>query len=324
MRISLPVVLLTLAVVAGTLRAGTPHAAATFSVPEGDLPDPLVLVAYGDMRFTAPSETDATNPGARQALVAKIAAENPAAIFLDGDIPWHGVAPDYAVFRDETHSWRERHLRVYPALGNHEFSACMESACLDRWWGAFPELRGRRWYSVAIGTRVLGLALDSETSLLPGSAQRIWLENQVAGLSPKVRLVLIVMHHPPVADVQTIKRTDHNPRPNELALAEYLKAAAPRSTASFVVTAGHIHNYERFTEDDVLYLVSGGGGARPYEVDRTPFDEYQSDDFPNYHYVRFELHGDRVVGEMIRLGDYAAPTPMEWQTRDRFEISLRP
>src|SRR5712664_4092586 len=127
MRIPLPVVLLSLAALAGSLRAGSADAATTFSVPDGDLSDPLVLAAYGDMRFTAVSETDATNPGARQALVAKVAAENPAAIFLDGDVPWHGVAPDYAVFRDETHSWRERHLRVYPALGNHEFSACMES-----------------------------------------------------------------------------------------------------------------------------------------------------------------------------------------------------
>jgi hypothetical protein len=132
------------------------------------------------------------------------------------------------------------------------------------------------------------------------------------------------MHHPPVADVQMSKLTDHNPRPNELALAEYLKTVAPRSKARFVVSAGHIHNYERFTEDGVVYLVSGGGGARPYEVDRTPTDLYQSGDFPNYHYVRFELHGDRVVGEMIRLDDHDAAKPKQWQTRDRFEITLPP
>jgi hypothetical protein len=317
-------VLLLLAALAGPLRAGPSHAATTFSVADGDLPDPLVLVAYGDMRFTAPSETEATNPGVRQALVAKIADENPAAIFLNGDIPWHGVVPDYEVFRDETRPWRERHLRVYPALGNHEFSACLESACLDHWWDAFPQLRGRRWYSVAVGAKVVGIALDSDASLLPGSEQRVWFENQVAGLFPKVRLVLIVMHHPPVADLQTSKLTDHNPRPNELALAEYLKTVAPRSMARFVVSAGHIHNYERFAEDGVVYLVSGGGGARPYEVDRRPRDLYQSADFPNYHYVRFELHGDRVVGEMIRLGDHAALEPKQWQTRDRFEITLRP
>jgi hypothetical protein len=324
MRIPLSVVLLLSTALAGPLRAGPAQAATTFSVPDSDLPDPLVLVAYGDTRFTQITETEASNPRVRQTLVAKIAAENPAAIFLNGDLPWHGLASDYAVFRDETRPWRQRHLRVYPALGNHEFSACLDYACLEHWWDAFPELRGRRWYSVAIGTKVLGFALDSDASLLPGSEQRIWFESQVAGLAPGVRLVLIVLHHPPVADVQTSKLIDHNPRPNELALAEYLKTVAPRSTARFVVSAGHIHNYERFTEDGVVYLVSGGGGARPYEVDRTTTDLYQNGDFPNYHYVRFELHADRVVGEMIRLGDYAAPEPKQWQTRDRFEISLRP
>ena len=324
MRIPLPVIFLLSIVLGAPLRAGPAHAATTFSVPDGDLPDPLVLVAYGDMRFTQVTETEASNPRVRKALVAKIATENPAAIFLNGDIPWHGLASDYAVFHDETRAWRERHLRVYPALGNHEFSACLDWACLEHWWDTFPELRGRRWYSVAIGAKVLGIALDSDTSLLPGSEQRIWLEDQVAGLLPKVRLVLIVMHHPPVADVQTTKLTDHNPRPNELALAEYLKTVAPRSTARFVVSAGHIHNYERFAEDGVVYLVSGGGGARPYEVDRTPTDLYQSADFPNYHYVRFELHGDRVVGEMIRLDDHDAAKPKQWQVRDRFEITLPP
>jgi len=300
------------------------HAATTFTVPETDLPDPLVLIAYGDMRFTEASETSATSPVARQALVAKIASENPAAIFINGDIPYHGIDADYAVYRDETRAWREHHLRVFPALGNHEFRACLEAACLERWWQAFPELRDRRWYSVALGTKVVGIELDTDTPLLPGSAQRSWLENQVVTLGSQVRFVLIVMHHPPVADVQLTKGTDHNPRPNEITLAEYLKTVGPQSAARFVVSAGHIHNYERFNRDDVVYLVSGGGGAAPYEVDRTSSDQYQSADFPNYHYVRFEIHGDRAAGEMIRLADYASVKPTLWQTRDRFEISLRP
>jgi hypothetical protein len=319
MRVASPAVLLSFFALAGPVCA-----AATFSVPDADLPDPLVLVAYGDMRFTDPSETGATSPVARRALVGKIAAEDPAAIFINGDIPWHGLASDYAVFRDETRAWRERHLRIYPALGNHEFSACLESACLERWWHTFPELRGRRWYSVALGSRVLGIELDTDTSLLPGSAQRIWLEEQLQRLEPAVRFVLMVMHHPPVADVQLRKLTDHNPRANEITLAEYLRTVAPQSAARFVVSAGHIHNYERFDQDGVVYLVSGGGGAAPYEVDRTPLDHYQSPEFPNYHYVRFELHGDRAVGEMIRLRDYAAVQPTQWQTQDRFEITLRP
>ncbi len=319
MRYALPVLLILAAVLDAPLRA-----APTFSVPQMDLPDPLVLIAYGDMRFTSTSETEASSPNARQALVARIAAENPAAIFINGDVPWHGVDADYEVYRSETRRWRARHLRVYPALGNHEFSACQESICLERWWGTFTQLRGRRWYSVAIGDKVVGIALDSDASLLPGSDQRSWLEDQVASLDPKVRVVLIVMHHPPLADVQTSKLTDHNPRPNEQSLAAYLKTAAAGSAARFVVSAGHIHNYERFEKDGVVYLVSGGGGAFPYEVERTASDLYQNADFPNYHYVRFTLRHQILSGEMIRLGDYAAAHPKAWQTLDRFEINLQP
>jgi acid phosphatase type 7 len=319
MRFALPVLLILAAVL-----DAPPRAATTFSVPQTDLPDPLVLIAYGDMRFTSTSETEASSPHARQALVARIAAENPAAVFINGDVPWHGVDADYAVYRSETRRWRAQHLRVYPALGNHEFSACQESICLERWWDTFTQLRGRRWYSVAIGDKVVGLALDSDTSLLPGSDQRLWFEDQVASLDPKVRVVLIIMHHPPLADVQTSKLTDHNPRPNEQSLIAYLKTAAAGSAARFVVSAGHIHNYERFEQDGVAYLVSGGGGAFPYEVERTVSDLYQNTDFPNYHYVRFTLRDLTFRGEMMRLSDYAAAHPRSWKTLDRFEISLQP
>jgi acid phosphatase type 7 len=299
-------------------------AATTFQIPDSALPEPLILVAYGDIRFTDSSETAASSPSARRALIAKIAAENPSAIFINGDLPYHGVAADYEVYRTETQVWRDKRLRVYPALGNHELSACFESSCLERWWNAFPELRGRRWYSVALGSRLIGIALDSDTSLLPGSEQRMWLEGQMTALDPHVRVVLIVMHHPPVADVQTVKLVDHNARPNEQALAAYLKTTAAHSAVRFVVSAGHIHNYERISQDGVTYLVSGGGGATPYEVDRTAADLYQDTGFPIYHYVRFELRGHTLSGEMIRLQDYAARSPSHWHSKDRFEITLPP
>lgn len=318
MRLALPVVLLLIAILAEPVPAAT-----TFSIPETGLRQPLVFIAYGDIRFTQASES-ASSPAVRRALVAKIAAENPAALFINGDVPLHGVAADYLVYHAETQGWRDRQLRVYPALGNHELAACFEPSCLERWWNAFPELKGRRWYSVAVGSKLVGIVLDSNVSLYSGSEQRAWLESQVDSLDSKVRVVLIVMHHPPVADLETVRLVDHNARPNEQALAAYLKTAAARSAARFVVSAGHIHNYERLEQDGVTYLVSGGGGATPYEIDRTKADLYQSTDFPNYHYVRFELRGNSLSAEMIRLVDYSAANPVLWRTADRFEISLRP
>jgi hypothetical protein len=49
---------------------------------------------------------------------------------------------------------------------------------------------------------------------------------------------------------------------------------AGHSRARFVVSAGHIHNYERLERDGVVYLVSGGGGAAPYEIDRAAARRY--------------------------------------------------
>ena len=104
----------------------------------------------------------------------------------------------------------------------------------------------------------------------------------------------------------------------------HLDAVAPTLQARILVSAGHIHNYERHEESGVTYLVSGGGGAKPYEVDRTPSDLYQNTDFPNYHYVRLVLEGSRVRATMVRLGDPDAPGPHTWEVRDRFDISLPP
>ena len=275
------------------------------------------------MRFTDPSNTKAANPDARRALVARIAAVHPDALILTGDVPYRGtVAADYDEYRRETKAWRDENLRLYPALGNHEFGGKGADNALEDWWGAFPALKDRRWYSVALGSRVYLICLDSDADLTPGSAQRAWLEDQIAHLSKKVDFVFVALHHPPVADIQTLLEVSHNPRPNEISLRNYLSQVAPHSHAQFIVTAGHIHNYERAEVDDVTYLVSGGGGAHPYPVERTPLDQYQATDFPNFHYILFQLAGRQLKGTMFRLG-FPIAAPPEWQARDSFMIGAK-
>jgi acid phosphatase type 7 len=293
---------------------------ATFTVAQADLDEPVTVIAYGDMRFTDPSNTKATNPTVRQALVKRIAQEKPDALLLNGDVPWHGGNPaDYAVYKEETAPWRAAHVLVFPALGNHEFSRCEVADCLANWWAAFPKFKGFRWYSVRLGTSIYVIALDSDDSLLPGSEQREWLGKQIASLPRGVEFVLIAMHHPPVADIQTQFEVSHNPRPNEIALRDYLRTAAAASGAKFVVIAGHIHNYERFLQDGIVYLVSGGGGAKPYRVERTPPDLYQRTEFPNYHYLKFELDAGVLRATMYRFSA-SGPT---WQAMDQFEVRAK-
>jgi hypothetical protein len=106
-------------------RAVPDPSAPTFAINDQDLHSPLTLAAYGDMRFTDPTNVTATNPAARRALVQRVAEEKPDAILLNGDVPWHGGNPkDYEVYRAETQVWRDANLRVFPALGNHEFAEC--------------------------------------------------------------------------------------------------------------------------------------------------------------------------------------------------------
>ncbi len=66
---------------------------------------------------------------------------------------------------------------------------------------------------------------------------------QIEALPGSIDFVIVSLHHPPVADVQTHIEVDHNPRPNEIALRDYLSKAARKSHARFLVSTGHIHNY---------------------------------------------------------------------------------
>jgi len=304
---------------AATVARDTPGP--TFTINQRDLHEPPTVVAYGDMRFTDPANVTATNPTARRALIRRVLAEKPDAVLLNGDVPWRGGEPnDYRVYAEETQIWRDANLRIFPALGNHEFAGCDVPQCLANWWAAFPKLKGRRWYSVRLGTKIYAIALDSDDSLLPGSEQLRWLKRQIASLPGEIEFVMITMHHPPVADIQTRLLVDHNPRPNEIALAEFLQTAAATSKAKFIVSAGHIHNYERLVQDGVVYLVSGGGGAAPYQIDRTPDDLYQDSGFPNYHYVKFVLDGHTLHATMYRLADIGAGT---WENKDSFDVHAR-
>jgi len=292
----------------------------TFRIPDNELQSPVTFIAYGDMRFTDPANTDATDPRIRNWLVNKIAQERPAAILLNGDVPLAGDnVNDYAVYHQETQPWRDAKLRVYPALGNHEFHGQNPQLCLENWWNAFPEFRNRRWYSVLLGSRVYSITVDSDASLLPDSDQNRWLNKQIQDLPATVDFVIISLHHPPSADVQKHIEVDHNPRANEIALRDLLSKLQATSHATFVVSAGHIHNYERHVVDNVVYLVSGGGGAKPYFVERAPDDLYQSNLFPNYNYVKFVLNADRLQATMYRVTDPEAGD-LQVQPKDTFEV----
>jgi len=312
-----------LAVLGGLILPGRAVCTNTAEPPRFEVPSPpgspLVFVVYGDTRFT--QRAAVVNTVARRALVEKIASEKPAAILIGGDLVYDGSDPrDYQTYRSETSEWSQEKIPVFPALGNHELKGCAtESVCLENWWNAFDalSLRPHRWYSVAIGSNLLALVLDSDAPLRPGSEQRAWFEEQVAGAGEQVKFILIVLHYPPVRDPIYPRMRD------EKEIAGYLSRHAKSLRSSVLVVGSHVHNYERYARDGVMYVVSGGGGAKPVPAPRMFGELSHLHSGVNFHYLRLTLFDDRLTCVMVRFEPAKVTGAEAWTEPDRFEIRAR-
>jgi acid phosphatase type 7 len=298
----------------------------TFVVSEIKPGSDLKIVAYGDMRFTDPANTSDTNPRVRKWLVDKIADEKPDALLVSGDLPYQGShKEDWAVYNKETAPWTAAHLRVYPTLGNHELVPDPGNG-YKNYFAEFPWLGGRRWYSVQIGS-VMVISIDSngghsDRTFNPGEPQRLWIESQIANLPPKVNFVFFLTHMPLINDVQSEVIADV-PLATDLELRRYLDSQAPRCHAKFIVVVGHVHNYERFEHAGISYIISGGGGAKPYPIFlRNPEDLYQDKAFPNFNYLVFQVHGKQADVTMYRVADPKAAT-LTTEVKERFTLTAK-
>ncbi len=303
-------------------RSGKP----TFVVSEIKPGSDLKIVAYGDMRFTDPSNTTDTNPRVRKWLVDRIAEEKPDALFVSGDLPFRGsLNEDWDVYRRETAPWTAEHLRVYPTLGNHEYFTSPPQGLIN-YFAEFPWLGGRRWYSVLIGSVYL-ISIDSnggypDKAFDPGAPQRVWLAAQLDHLPPEVNFVFLLTHMPLLNDIQSEVIADL-PSKGEISLRKYLEDTAPKCHAKFVVVSGHIHNYERFEHAGISYIVSGGGGAKPYPVlVRNPEDLYQDRGYPNFNYLVLMVHGKQADVTMYRVADPKAAT-LTTEVKERFTLTAK-
>ncbi len=293
----------------------------TFVLSEIKPDTPLKIVAYGDMRFTSTDNVSDTNPRVRKWLAEKVGAEKPDLLFLSGDMPFVGSNPaDWRVYQEETASWRENHIPTYPTLGNHDLMKDGRLSLVN-YFAAYPQIEKHRYYSVLAGSVEL-IALDSLQKIDQRSPQFAWLDAQLANIPPQVNFIFFLLHMPLMDDVQS-QVVVSLPSPEMWSLRTYLEEKAAHTRARFITVSGHIHNYERFQHGGITYLVSGGGGARPYPVlVRGPQDLYKDPGFPNFHYIVLTLKGKRMDAEMYRVVDPAAPT-MSVEIKDRFALVAR-
>lgn len=278
---------------------------------------PFTFVAYGDIRFTDRLDTQHSDAPMRRAEIARIAQEKPPFVIISGDLVFVGAnAQDWKVYDGETESLRQAGIEVLPALGNHDVSGD-EARALKNYFQRFPQLEGRRWYSVRAANLMMFM-LDSTSDDAAGSPQIQWLERSFAALPKDVDFVLVALHHPPMTrSLDMTPGGGHSPRPQEKQLASLLEKHQQKMRARILLVAGHVHNYERYEHGGVTYIVSGGGGATPYMIKRADNDFYREPG-ATYHICNLTVDHRELRFQMLKLT--MEKMQPEWTERDSFVL----
>jgi hypothetical protein len=265
---------------------------------------PLHMVAYGDSRFADPTLTFGTNPRIRKWLVDRIAEVHPAVLLLTGDTPYHGAkAEDWKAFEQETEPWRKEAILVLPTTGNHEVYGGAEQG-IANYLDHFPEIERHLNYSALVGN-VEVISMDMNSQGGDTDRQVVWFGQQLEQVPQQVDFLMILYHMPWMADEQT-EALLRLPSSDALVYRKVLEAHLDKLRAKVLVLNGHIHNYERFEQRGVEYVVTGGGGAEPYPLlIRGAADLYHDHPrgHPVYHYLTLDVNGRTLHATMWRVID---------------------
>lgn len=150
-----------------------------------------------------------------------------------------------------------RQLSFFPVLGNHErnardfydfFQAMTPYYSFD--WG--------NAHFMVLNSDIASSAVNQPAREAFWREQSKWLEDElIASQNKEYRVV--VAHHPPFSAVSN--RQGSNPE---------MRALVPMFEKYHVSIAffGHDHNYQRNLQNGINYVISGGGGAPLYDVDK--------------------------------------------------------
>lgn len=293
--------------------AAAPQIRPTVDVDLGQPRYPFSFIVYGDIRFTDPGNTRDTDPARRVALIDRIVAERPDFLVITGDLVLQGDrTSDWEVYDRETQPLSSAGIPIFPVMGNHDLASSVSLARAN-WRRQFPRFQ-HRWNSVRYGNSLF-LMLHTDSDTRPESPQRKWMESHLDRLPVGIDYVFVVTHHP--SYTRYMSRA-HSRRNSEQRLASFLEERQKTVQAKLFELSGHVHNYERYENGGVMYIVTAGGGATPYAVPRKP-DDYYRETGPTYHYCRFTVNGSHLKFEMVKMvGEGKAA---KWMVKDSFELT---
>ncbi len=239
--------------------------------PSGD----PVLVGAGDI----------ANSSAGDSATAAVLDGIPGTVFTTGDNAYpNGTLADFNTYYEPT--WGRHKARTRPSPGNHEYNTSGAAG----YFGYFGELAGpanRGYYSYDLGDWHV-VSLNSEISMVAGSAQETWLRSDLAA---SIRSCTLAYWHKPLFTSSENHTGTLATRPLFQALYDF---------GAEVVVAGHNHNYERFapmspqgvleTTAGVRSFVAGMGGASHYGFTATPAPNSEVRNGTAFGVLKFTLH----------------------------------
>jgi hypothetical protein len=142
------------------------------------------------------------------------------------------------------------HLPVYPLMGNHD----EDSAYYERY---FKSLRDAgRNYSFDWG-RVHFVVLDFNDGIDAADENIAWLKSDLQ--SHQDADYIVVCHHLPVYFSDT----------GDVSLPTKMQAILAPIYEQYgvkLVLSGHLHGYQHHLKNNIHYVISAGGGGKPYDV----------------------------------------------------------
>jgi hypothetical protein len=150
-----------------------------------------------------------------------------------------------------------RQTVFFPSLGNHERN--------NHQFYDFFQI-GTPYYSfnwgkshfIVLNSDIGNVAADSVAKQAFWTQQKQWLEEDLAK-NQQAEFRFVIAHHPPITAVA--RRQGDNPEMTAL-IPMFEKY---HLTAGFF---GHDHNYQHYLKNGIHYVVTGGGGAPLYDVDK--------------------------------------------------------
>ncbi|CCH34515.1 discoidin domain-containing protein [Actinosynnema sp. NPDC047251] len=221
----------------------------------------FVIAAAGDIA----EQCTASSSSCVHPKTAKLVEQlNPLAVITMGDNQYDDAhLSDFQNYYDKT--WGKFKAKTKPVPGNHETYDSPPLAGYKGYFGAIATPQGKTYYSWDQGNWHF-VALDSNESSKPGSAQIEWLKQDLA--NNRKGCVAAYFHHPRWSS------GEHGNNTSSAGLWDTLVA-----NKADLVLAGHDHHYERFKPlnaagkadpNGTRSVIGGGGGASLYKVSANP------------------------------------------------------